>query len=75
MMGEFYKDTKHTRHIFRWYHYVHKGITWNRIKMQWIHTKFQIADIGAKPTPDPPHKFKWIPVKVKDQSKRVESIM
>jgi hypothetical protein len=43
--------------------------------MQWIHTKFQIADIGAKPTPDPPHKFKWIPVKVKDQSKRVESIM
>jgi hypothetical protein len=76
-MGQSYRDTKHTRHILRRYHYVRDCISSNRFSMQWIQTDFQIADIGTKQTPGPRHKFlvELIHVQVKDQSKRGESIV
>jgi hypothetical protein len=69
-MGESYKDTKHTRHILRHYHYVREGINSNRFKMLWITTEFQIVDMGTKQTPGPRHKFlvELIHVKVNDES-------
>jgi hypothetical protein len=37
-MGKSYKDTKHTRHIMRRFHYVRAGISSNRFIMGWIRT-------------------------------------
>ena len=56
-MGSNYKDTKHTRHIMRRYHYVRENIASNRFSMKWISTNFQMADIGTKQTPGPRHQF------------------
>jgi hypothetical protein len=55
-MGESYKDTKHTRHIMRRYHYVRDGISFNRFSMNWIRTGIQFADIGTKNNPGPRHQ-------------------
>ena len=55
-MGESYKDTKHTRHIMRRYHYVREGILSNRFIMAWISTAMQFADIGTKNNPGPRHQ-------------------
>jgi hypothetical protein len=54
-MGEPYKDTKHTRHITRQYHYVRETITSNCFVMQRISTEFVIVDIGTKSDPGPRH--------------------
>lgn len=68
-MSKSYKDTKHTRHIARHYHYVREGIISNRFEMHWICTEFQIADIGMKQMPGPRHNLlvNLIHVNVKDQ--------
>jgi hypothetical protein len=54
-MGKSYKDTKHTRHIMRRYHYVREGISSNRFIMEWLRTNVQLADIGTKNNPGPRH--------------------
>jgi hypothetical protein len=56
-MGSSYKDTKHTRHIMRRYHYVRNEIVAKRFSMNWISTEFMIHDIGTKQTPGPRHTF------------------
>jgi hypothetical protein len=68
-MGANYKDTKHTRHIMRRYHYVRQNIAANRFTSSWIKTEFQIADIGTKNNDGPRHKLlvELALVKVKDQ--------
>jgi hypothetical protein len=73
-MGNSYKDTKHTRHIMRRYHYVRECIASNRFEMKWIGTEFQIADIGTKQTPGPRHKFlmELLHVKITDNKSLVQ---
>jgi hypothetical protein len=56
-MGTSFRDTKHTRHILRRFHYVREGINSNRFRMLWIQTLVQQADIGTKQNPGPRHKF------------------
>ncbi len=52
-MDSSYRDTKHTRHIMRRYHYVREGIASNRFAVKWIKTEVQLAEIGTKQTPGP----------------------
>jgi hypothetical protein len=56
-IGNSFKDTKHTHHIFRRYHYVRDGIEAKRFELIWINTENQFADIGTKQTPGPRHEF------------------
>jgi hypothetical protein len=56
-MGSNFRDTKHTRHILRRYHYIREGIMSKRFNMLWIQTLMQLADIGTKINPGPCHKF------------------
>jgi hypothetical protein len=55
-MADNYKDTKHTRHIMRHYHYVRDCIANKQFTMKWIKTIFQLTDIGTKNNPGPRHK-------------------
>jgi hypothetical protein len=73
-MGVNYKDTKHTRHIMRRYHYVRENIAANRFSSKWINTEFEIADIGTKNNDGPRHKFlmELILVKVRDQKSLIQ---
>jgi hypothetical protein len=73
-MGSSYRDTKHTRHIMRRYHYVRNEIVAKRFVMQWIGTEFMISDIGTKQTPGPRHTFllELIHIKVKDQRSLIQ---
>ncbi len=73
-MGNSYRDTKHTRHIMRRYHYVRNEIVANRFSMKWIGTEFMISDIGTKQTPGPRHTFlmELIHIKVKDQQSLIQ---
>jgi len=70
-MGINYKDTKHTRHIMRRYHYVRQNIAANRFTVKWISNEIQIADIGTKLNDGPKHKLltEMILIKVKDQKR------
>jgi hypothetical protein len=45
-MDNSYKDTKHTRHIMRRYHYVSGNIASNRFTMQWISTQSRLRTLG-----------------------------
>jgi hypothetical protein len=47
-MGNSFKDTKHTRHIMRRYHFVRAAVAAKRYELKWITTEFQLADIGTK---------------------------
>jgi hypothetical protein len=47
-MGRSFRDTKHTRHILRRYHYVRKAVENKRLTLVWIPTEFQLADLGTK---------------------------
>ena len=49
-MSKSFKDTKHTRHIARRYHYVREGEIEGRFKTYWIDNELQLADIGTKNT-------------------------
>jgi hypothetical protein len=73
-MGVNYKDTKHTRHIMRRYHYVRENIAAHRFSSKWISTEFEIADIGTKNNDGPRHKFlmELALVKVKDQKNLIQ---
>ncbi len=55
-MGASFRDTKHTRHIMRRFHYVREKIAANRFTAQRITTEFQRADIGKKLNDGPRHK-------------------
>jgi hypothetical protein len=56
-MGNSFRDTKHTHHILRRYHYVREGVDAGRFQMFWIKTDEQLADIGTKQTPGPRQIF------------------
>ncbi len=56
-MGNSFRDTKHTRHILRRYHYVREGIASKHFIMRWLKTTVQFADIGTKLNPGPRHTF------------------
>jgi len=47
-IGSSFKDTKHTRHIMRRYHFVRSMLEKGFIILLWINTKGQLADIGTK---------------------------
>jgi hypothetical protein len=73
-MGNSYRDTKHTRHIMRRYHFVRNEIAARRFEMKWIRTEFMISDIGTKQTPGPRHTFltELIHIRVKDQRSLIQ---
>jgi hypothetical protein len=52
-MGNSFRDTKHTRHIMRRFHYVREGVESKRFILCWIQTELELADIGTKQTPGP----------------------
>jgi len=52
-MGNSFKDTKHTRHIMRRFHFVRAAVEAKRFLLKWISTEFQLADIGTKQLPGP----------------------
>jgi hypothetical protein len=52
-MGNSFKDTKHTRHIMRRFHFVRTAVEAKRFLLKWISTEFQLADIGTKQLPGP----------------------
>jgi hypothetical protein len=47
-MGDSFKDSKHTRHILRRYHYVRWMSSENRVNLLWIPTDAQLADPATK---------------------------
>jgi len=47
-MGRSFRDTKHTRHILRRYHFVRTAVENKRLTLAWIPTEFQLADLGTK---------------------------
>jgi hypothetical protein len=47
-IGTSFRDTKHTRHIMRRYHFVRSMIDKKFVIPLWITTKGQLADIGTK---------------------------
>jgi len=47
-IGTSFKDTKHTRHIMRRYHFVRSMINKQFVILLWITTKGQLAYIGTK---------------------------
>ena len=47
-MGESFRDTKHTRHLLRRYHYVRWMIEQGRAHLKWISTDAQLADPTTK---------------------------
>ena len=47
-MGRSFRDTKHTRHILRRYHFVRTAVEKKRLTLVWISTEFQLADLGTK---------------------------
>jgi len=68
-MGASYKDTKHTRHIMRRYHYVRNEIAAGRLETKRIGTEYQVADIQTKQLPGPQFKSLMLltHISVKDQ--------
>jgi hypothetical protein len=56
-MGNNFRDTKHTRHILRRYHYVREGVSSKRFNLLRLQTLVQLADISTKINPGPHHKF------------------
>jgi hypothetical protein len=69
-MGASFRDTEHTRHILRRFHYVREYIAANQFTAQWITTEFQLANIGTKLNDGPRHKvlMDLIMIEVKDHS-------
>jgi len=47
-IGSSFKDTKHTRHIMRRYHFVRSMLEKGFIILLWITTKGQLSDVGTK---------------------------
>ena len=47
-MSKCNKDTAGNRHITRRYHYIHQDSSLNEYKVEWIGTKFQLADTLTK---------------------------
>jgi len=74
-MGNSFRDTKHTRHIMRRYHYVREGVDAGRYKLYWIKTDQELADIGTKQTPGPTHSGLTgiILTKVSDGAKNIKA--
>jgi hypothetical protein len=47
-MGRSFRDTKHTRHILRRYHFVRTSVENKRLTLVWIPTEHQLADLATK---------------------------
>ena len=47
-MGHSFRDTKHTRHVARRYHYVHQGEKTGAHSLNWCNADLQLVDIGTK---------------------------
>ena len=47
-MGKNYRDTRHSRHILRRYHYVREGEKDGHHILHWVPCEVQLADIGTK---------------------------
>jgi hypothetical protein len=47
-MGESFRDTKHTRHILRRYHYVRWMLQEGRCRLDWVPSHIQLADPATK---------------------------
>lgn len=56
-IGSSFKDTKHTRHILRCFHYVRDVFNNNCLQPLWNLLEFELADIGLKNLPGPHHSF------------------
>ena len=50
-MGNSFRDTKHTRHIARRYHYVRTGAQEGHWVLHWCEAGLQLADVGTKNLP------------------------
>jgi hypothetical protein len=74
-MGNSFRDTKHTRHILRRFHYVREGVDSGRFKLFLIKTDDELADIGTKQTPGPRHSLltNTLLVQVCDGMKRIKA--
>jgi hypothetical protein len=68
-MGRSCKDTKHTRHIMRRFHYMRNEIAAGRLETKWIGTEYQVVDLQIKQLPGPQFKtlINLTHVSVKDQ--------
>jgi len=75
-VGASYKDTKHTRHIMRKYHYVREGVDSKKHTLIWIPTEFQLADLGTKVLTAARVQFllRYMMVKVKDEQEQESSV-
>jgi hypothetical protein len=73
-MGNSFRDTKHTRHILRRFHYVREEVDSGRFRLFWIKTDDELADIGTKQTPGPRHTLltNTILVRVSDGLKSIK---
>ena len=74
-MGNCFRDTKHTRHILRRFHYVREGVDAGRFQMFWIKTDEELADVGTKQTPGPRHNLlsNTLLVRVSDGLKSIKA--
>ena len=74
-MGNSFRDTKHTRHILRRFHYVREEVDSGRFLLFWIKTDDELADIGTKQTPGPRHTLltNTILVRVSDGLKSIKA--
>jgi transposase InsO family protein len=74
-MGNSFRDTKHTRHILRRFHYVREEVDSGRFRLFWIKTDDELADIGTKQTPGPRHTLltNTILVRVSDGLKSIKA--
>ena len=64
-----YRDTKHTHHIMRHFHYVQEGVESKQHVLIWLPTKLQLTDIGTKPLIRSKFKpmMKYIMVRAKEE--------
>ena len=67
-MGKSFKDTKHTRHIARRYHYVRQGEEDGIHNLNWIPAELNTSDIGTKNLPgyDISSRMEYCMVEVKE---------
>ena len=47
-MGRSFRDTKHTRHVARRYHFVRQGQHSGAHSLHWCNADLQLADVGTK---------------------------
>ena len=58
-MSKCNKDIAGNRHVTRRYHYVRQGTLLNEHKLEWIGTKYQLADTSNKPGTPGIFGYRW----------------